>query len=107
MSILLVETYVLKVESQAGFAPLLNEFIEYRNCHPQLFDGVLSWKLYKQSYGQIAGMYIEVWEYESLAQMDVINKRLFQDLELKRIQEEFHQLVEPATFAKCIWSPVA
>ena len=107
MSIFLVETYVVKVERQASFTPLLNEFLEHKKNHAELFDGVLSWKLYKQSYGQMAGMYIEVWEYKSLAQMEVINKRIFEDAGLKRIQEEFHQLLEPATFSKCIWSLVA
>jgi hypothetical protein len=107
MSIFLVETYVVKVERQASFTPLLNEFLEHKKNHAELFDGVLSWKLYKQSYGQMAGMYIEVWEYESLAQMDIINKRIFEDEVMKKINVEFHRLVEPATFSKCIWSPVA
>ena len=107
MSVLLVEMYVLKVEKQVGFEPLLNEFVDYKKSHPKLFDGVLSWKLYKQKYGSVGGMYIEVWEYDSLAQMDLINKRIFEDDVMKRISLEFHQLVEPATFSACIWNSVA
>jgi hypothetical protein len=107
MSIFLVETYVLKTEKSTEFTPLLNEFLKYKKEHAQLFEGLKSWKLYKQKYGQIAGLYIEMWEYESLAHMEDINKRIFEDEEMKRINEDFHQLVEPATFSASIWSPVA
>jgi hypothetical protein len=107
MSIFLVETYVVKAERQVEFTPLLNEFLKYKKGQEGLFNGLLSWKLYKQSYGQMAGMYIEIWEYESLAQMELINKRIFEDAGMKRIQEEFRQLVEPATFSASIWNPVA
>jgi len=107
MSILLVETYVVRAEKRAEFTPLLNEFLKYKGDHPQLFDGLKSWKLYKQDIGQPAGLYIEVWEYESLAQMEETGSRIFADEGMKRISAEFHQLVEPATFSAGIWSPVA
>jgi hypothetical protein len=107
MSILLVETYVVKAEKIAEFTPLLNEFLKYKKDHAQLFDGVKSWKLYKQDYGQVSGLYIEMWEYENLAEMEKINKRIFEDEGMKGISEKFHQLVEPATFSANIWSPVA
>jgi len=107
MSILLVEMYVLKVEKLAGFEPLLKEFLEYKKNHPELFDGVLSWKLYRQKYGPVGGMYIETWEYASLAEMDAINRRIFEDDVMKRINMEFHQLVEPATFSACVWNSIA
>jgi hypothetical protein len=107
MSILLVETYVVRAEKRAEFMPLLNEFLKCKENHPQLFDGLKSWKLYKQDIGQPAGLYIEVWEYESLAQMEEIDRRIFADEEMKKISAEFHQLIEPVTFSTGIWSPVA
>ena len=107
MSIVLAETYVVKAERQDGFTPLLNEFLEYKKNHPELFRGVLSWKLYKQKYGPIGGMYVELWEYESVQEMEAINKRIFEDAGMKRIGADFHQLVEPATFSSCVWTSVA
>jgi len=106
MSILLVETYVLRVEKQADFGPLLNQFLDYKKNHADLFKGVLSWKLYKQKYGPISGMYVELWEYESVEEMEAINKRIFEDAGMKRIGADFHQLVEPATFSSCVWTSV-
>lgn len=107
MSILLVETYVVKAEKQAEYTPLLNEFLEFKKDHPQLFDGLKSWKLHKQDIGQPAGLYIELWEYESLANMEEIGGRIFADEGMKAISAAFHQLVEPATFSASIWSLVA
>ena len=107
MSVYLVETYVVKAEKQAEFTPLLNKFLKYKKGHPKLFKGLKSWKLYKQNYGGISGMYIEMWEYESLGDLEKINTRIFKDAGMKKIATHFHQLVEPATFSASIWSPVA
>jgi len=106
MSILVVETYVVKAEKRAEFTPLLNEFLKYKQDHPQVFRGLKSWRLYKQNLGQPAGMYIEMWEYESLAAMEA-DRSCEEDEEMKRISAGFHQLVEPATFSASIWSQVA
>ena len=107
MSIILVETYVVRAEKRAEFTPLLNEFLKFKEAHPQLFAGLKSWKLHKQDYGQPSGMYIEMWEYENLAQFEEIDRRIFSDEGMERISTAFHQLVEPATFSANIWSTVA
>jgi hypothetical protein len=107
MSVYLVETYVVKAEKQAEFTPLLNRFIRYKENHPQLFKGLKSWKLYKQDYGGISGLYIEMWEYGSLGDLEKINRKIFKDAGMKKIATDFHQLVEPTTFSASIWSPVA
>jgi hypothetical protein len=107
MSIIMVETYVVHAEKSMEFTTLLHEFLKFKKAHPQLFKGVKSWKLCKQDYGQPAGMYIEMWEYENLAQLEEIDKRIFSDKGVKKISAAFHKLVEPATFSVSIWSKVA
>jgi len=107
MSIIMVETYVVHADKSTEFTTLLNEFLKFKKAHPQLFKGVKSWKFYKQDYGQPAGMYVEMWEYENLAQLEEIDKRIFSDEGMKKISTAFHKLVEPATFTKAIWSNVA
>jgi hypothetical protein len=107
MSIFLVETYVVKAEKRIEFTPLLNEFLSYKEKHSQLFQGLKSWKLYKQDYGGISGLYIEMWEFESLSDLEKINTRIFEDEGMKKIGADFHQLVEPATFSANLWKPVA
>jgi hypothetical protein len=107
MSIFVVETYVVKAEKRAEFTPLLNKFLKFKKSHSKLFSGVKSWKLYKQDFGAVAGMYVEVWEYENMAEMEKINRRIFEDAGMKKIQSAFLQLIEPATFSINIWSQVA
>ena len=106
MSIFVVETYIVKEEKREEFEPRLNEFIKYKNDHPHLFPGLKSWKLYKQQIGQPAGLYIEMWEYESLAQMEQ-DRTCEIDEGMQRISAGFHKLVEPATFSTSVWIPAA
>ena len=107
MSIVSVETYVVRTEKAAEFTALLDEFLKFKKAHPQLFKGVKSWKLYKQSYGQPAGMYVEMWEFENMAQVDETNRRIFSDERMEKINAAFHRLVVPATFSASIWNRVA
>ena len=102
MSIFFVETYVVKAEKLEEFPLRLKEFIKYKEDHPDLFPGLKSWKLYRQRIGEPTGLYIEMWEYESLTHWE--QDRTFEEDEgMKRISSGFHQLVEPATFSTSIW----
>ena len=107
MSIIMVETYVVHAEKSTEFTTLLDKFLKFKRAHTQLFKGLKSWKLYKQDYGQPAGMYIEMWEYKNLAQLEETDKRIFSNEGMKKISTAFHKLVEPATFSATIWSKVA
>ena len=107
MSVFVVETYVVKSEKRDDFTPSLNEFLEFKKTHTELFMGLKSWKLYKQEYGGISGLYIEMWEYESMSDMETISSKIFSDDGMKKISQGFHLLVEPATFSANIWNPVA
>ena len=107
MSIFVVETYVVKSEKRDDFTPALNEFLEFKKTHTELFKGLKSWKLHKQGYGSISGMYIEMWEYEDMSDMVTISSRIFSDDVMKKISKGFHKLVEPATFSTSIWNSVA
>lgn len=68
--------------------------------------GLKSWKLYKQEYGGISGLYIEMWEYESMSDMETISSKIFSDDGMKKISQGFHMLVEPTTFSASIWNSV-
>lgn len=60
MSIFVVETYVVRPEKREEFTPALNEFLKFKETHPELFVGLKSWKLYKQEFVGINGLYIEM-----------------------------------------------
>ena len=107
VTIMMVETYVVKAEKIAEFTPALKEFLKYKEKSPSLFKGLKSWKLYRQDYGGISGLYFEMWEFNSLADLEKITTRIFRDKMMRRISQGFHQLIEPATYSVNIWSPVA
>jgi hypothetical protein len=103
----MVETYVVKSEKREEFTPALNEFLRYKETHPDLFRGLRSWRLLRQEYGAVSGMYIEMWEFDSLAELEKNTDRIFADEGMKKISKGFHLLVDPATLSSNIWSPVA
>jgi hypothetical protein len=107
MSVLVVETYVVRAERRDDYDPALLEFLDFKGRNPELFLGLVSWRLWKQEYGGVSDMYVEMWEYESLTEMERVSDRIFADEGMKKISRGFHQLVEPATFTAAIWSPVA
>jgi hypothetical protein len=107
MTVFNVETYVVKSKKRDEFNPALHEFLKYKEEHPELFEGLISWRLFQQDIGGISGLYIEMWEFEDLEAMETITSRIFSDEGMKKISKGFHQLVEPATFSNSIWRPIA
>lgn len=103
----MVETYLARHEKQAEFQKLLREFLRFKKENPEVFEGLKSWKLLQQEYGGIANLYIEMWEFENLPEMEKCNARIFENKEMKRIQSEFQALIDHATFARFIWNTVA
>jgi hypothetical protein len=53
------------------------------------------------------GLYIEMWEFNSLADMEKITARIFSDEGMKKISQGFHQLIETSSFSSSIWRPIA
>ena len=107
MSVFVVETYVVRAEKLEDFTPALQEFLDFKDRNPALFEGLKSWRLLKQEFGGVSDMYVEMWEYENLAEMERVSEQIFADEGMSRIGKGFHQLVEPTSFTAAIWYPVA
>jgi len=80
--------------------------LEFKKKNPKLFQGLISWILFKQVYGGTADMYVEMWEYASLADMEKISDRIFAHEKMKKISQGFHQLIESTSFSTSIWYPI-
>jgi len=106
LGIFRIETYVVKSEKGDAFTSALNEYLRYREAHPDLFKGLKSWKILRQEYGAVAGMYMEMAEFDSLAELETTTNRVHQDEGMKKIIKGFYELVDPATLSDSIWSPV-
>lgn len=104
MSVFEVVTYLVKEGKRKEFILLVKDFLKYKKANPKLFKGIKSWKLFEQELGGISGLYIEMWEFENLADMERIMARISGDEGMKKIHQRFHQLIEHTTFSASIWS---
>lgn len=107
MTIILVETYLVKPGRQAEFDALLGKFLRFKEGNPTLFRGVKSWRLMRQVFGGVGDLYIEMKEFKSLKSMEEARERVYATREMKRIKAEFQALIEPATYSRSVWSAVA
>lgn len=107
MSITLVETYLVRHEKQAEFQSSLKEFIKYKDGHPKLFEGLKSWRLLQQFYGGIANTYVEMWEFDSLPEMEKCSARVFKTKAMKKLNADFYDDIVNATFTRSIWKTIA
>ena len=106
MSIFVVETYLVASEKREKFKLLMQRLLEYKKENPKLFEEVRSLKLFAQMFGGIAGTYIEMWEFDSMADLEKCWKREDQDEGFLRIHQEFLQLIDPTEFSMKIWNAV-
>jgi hypothetical protein len=103
MSIFMVETYVIKPEKQA-------EFTAYKKKWKKFFAKWLkelkSYKMFAQLFGGNYGGYVEMWEFESMADCEKFFNRVMHSDYTTKLQPEFLALVVPGAYSMSIWNPV-
>lgn len=106
MTVFMVETYVIKPEKEAEFKAMLKKFFAYKEKHPQLFKEVKSYKIFSHLLGGKWGGYVEMSEFDNLADFEKWINRLMQSDFMTTIYSGFMALVVPATDSISIWNPV-
>jgi len=107
MAVFMVETYVIKPDKQAEFVEFGKKYVEWTKKRQDLFKEVKSWKLFAQVLGGNFGGYVEMWEFENLADGEKAMNRMMQDKEfIMTIIPEFASLIVPATHTINIWNSV-
>ena len=101
-----METYVVKQEKQAEFQSLLKRFLKFMKENPTLFKEMKSWRLFTQTFGSISGAYVELIEYDSLAEHEKCHTRLLKDKEFMKLYQEAMTLIDTTTFSMSAWKPV-
>ena len=101
MTIFVVETYVIKPEKQA-------EFTAYKKKWKKFFVKWLkelkSCKMFAQMFGGNYGGYVEMWEFENLADCEKFFNRIMQSEYPTKLQPEFMALIVPATYSMSVWT---
>ncbi|HYA22486.1 MAG TPA: hypothetical protein VEG31_04905 [Thermoproteota archaeon] len=106
MSTFMVENYVVWPQKQGEFTALLKTFLKYKEGHPEVFKGLKSWKVFHREFGGISGSYVAMWEFDSMADLDGVMKRVQKDEQFSKIGHAFEPLYDPAAYSCEIWSTV-
>jgi len=106
MTVFMVETYVVKPEKQAEFTAWKKTFLPWREKHPELFKEMKSNRLFAQVFGGNMGGYVEMSEFENLADCEKCFATLMQSEYMTTRGPEFLAFIVPATYSISIWSPV-
>lgn len=108
MTVFNVETYVIKPEKQEECRSIMKKWAAYIKKNKEKCKELKSWKLLSQMIGGNSGGYVEMSEFESLADFEKFMHRTFHGQEefTKKIMSEFTACVLPGTYSMNIWNSV-
>jgi hypothetical protein len=106
MSIVVVLTYGIKDGKRAECLALVKKFQKIMKADPKLFEGLVSWRLFEQEYGGVAGTYVEMCEFKSMEDMEKFGG-IFEHKEIKELMTEWHKIKDHYTpTTQSIWNTV-
>jgi len=106
MTILVVSTWVVKPEKQEEFMQLWQRHLKYRKENPEMFKELKSFKLFTQTFGGISGAYVELVEYNSLADYEKLIAKISKDKGFMKMLQEFILLIDPDTLSENVWNAI-
>jgi YesN/AraC family two-component response regulator len=108
MTLFQVETYVIKPEKQQEYRAIVKKWAAYIKENKEKCKEMKSWKLFSQMTGGSAGGYVEMGEFESLADYEKFTHRTFHghDKFITAIVLGFTACVVPGTYSMNIWNSV-
>jgi len=106
MSVFIVEAYVVKPGKQGELMSLLQRIRKYKRKNPEKFKEMKSKKVFSQLLGGISGRYIEMIEFDSMADAEKYMSRIFEDERFMKLYQEALLLTVPATYSITVWNAV-
>jgi hypothetical protein len=107
MNIVFVLTYGIKDGKRAEHLALMKKFLKFKKADPKVFEGLMSYRLFEQEYGGVAGTYVEMSEFKSMEDMKKWEKRVFEHKEIKELMTEWHKIKDHHTpITQSIWNTV-
>ena len=106
MTILTVDKWMVKPEKQAEHRKLMQKFRKFMKDNAAMFKGMKPVGEYTQMFGGVSGMYVWLVEYDSLADLEKLNKRMEKDEEAKKLMQEWMPLIDPASVSTNVWTAV-
>ena len=106
MTIFEVGSWVVKTGGQDEFMKVWKRFLKYIKENPKMFKEAKSVRLFTQTFGGISDAYVELVEYDSLANYEKFNKRIRKDEKFVKMYQEFLALIEPISVSSQVWTLV-
>ena len=107
MTVFKVETYVIKPEKQEEYMAIIKKWVAYVKKNKEKCKELKSWRLFAQMLGGNSGGYVEMGEFDSLADFEKIMNRIEQDKEfITTIMSPFMSCIVPGTYSMNIWNSV-
>jgi hypothetical protein len=103
MAVFVVETYVVRSGKQGELMTLLRKMREYKGKNPERFKEMRSKRVFSQMFGGVAGRYIELNEFDSLAAAEQYMARMEKDEGFMELLQAALQLTVPATYSLNVW----
>jgi hypothetical protein len=103
MTILELETVVVKPEKQEEAMALWQKMVKYMKEHPEK-TRAKSTKIFTQVFGGTFGALVVMSEYDSLADWEKDYATMMQDETQMKVMQEFMALIVPGTFSVNILS---
>jgi hypothetical protein len=101
-----VENYVIKLDKYFEFFAFAKKFEAYMHDHKDLFKEVKSHKFFMHSIGGKMGGFVEMTEFENLADLEKWQNKLMQSDFVTTIFPEFASFQVAGTYSTAIWNPV-
>ena len=105
MTILEVETFVVKPEKQGEVMALWQKSLKYMKENPEKIKAK-STKIFTQVFGGAFGGYVAMSEYDSIADWEKEYATMMQDETQLKLFQEFQTFIVPGTFSINIWSVI-
>jgi len=85
---------------------LLKRINEYKKENPERFKEMKSKKIFSQLFGGISGGYIEIIEFDNMADAEKYMARELEDEGFMKLYQEAMLLLVPATYSMNVWKSV-
>ena len=106
MSVFVIETYVVEPGKQEKLMSLLQRIRKYTEENPESFKEIKSKRIFSQMFGGISGGYIEMNEFDNMAEAEKYMTRVSRDKGYMKLYQEAKLLLIPATYSLNVWKSV-
>jgi len=88
------------------FADYLKKYAAWASEKRDLFKELKSFRFFSQAFGGNTAGYVEMWEFESLTDLEKRMKNYFQDKEAAVWHQQWLSLIVPETWSLSVWNLV-